>query len=83
MKKRLIFSIACLLFLACNDKKIAASEVPQPVVAAFNAKYPNASAVEWKTETEYDKKTYEAECKFNDKQIEAVFDTAGNFIKEE
>ena len=83
MKRSLIIPVTCLVLLACHEKKIAASDVPQAVVAAFNTKYPNASEVEWATEEEDGKKVYEAECKFNGKKIEADFDMDGKFIKEE
>ncbi len=84
--KKIIFYSAVLLFgvfSSCNEKKIAASEVPQLAMAAFNAKYQGATDVEWKTEKEDSKTIYEAEFKFNGKKIEAEFDANGTFIKEE
>jgi uncharacterized membrane protein YkoI len=84
--KKIIFYFAVVSFSilsSCNETKIAASEVPQPAVAAFNAKYQGATDVEWKTEKEDGKTIYEAEFKLNGKKIEAEFDANGNFIKEE
>ncbi len=86
MKKIIIYSAVILSFgilSSCSEKKIAASEVPQPAMAAFNTKYQGATDVEWKTEKEDGKTIYEAEFKFNGKKIEAEFDANGTFIKEE
>lgn len=84
--KKTIFYFAVVLFgilSSCNDKKIAATEVPQAAMAAFNTTYQGATDVEWKTEKEDNKIIYEAEFKLNGKKIEAEFDANGNFIKEE
>ncbi len=86
MKKIIIYSAVILslgIVSSCNEKKIAASEVPQPAMAAFNTKYPGAADVEWETEKEDGKTIYEAEFKFNEKKIEAEFDANGTFLKEE
>ena len=80
--KELFISFSILL-MACSEKKISASEVPASVTAAFNTKYPNATDVEWEQETKKAKVIYEAEFKFNGKEIEAEFDSTGNFIEEE
>ena len=83
--KKLIIPLTVLLFTACNEneKKISASDVPSSVQSAFNAKYPNASDVKWEQEKEKGKLIYEAEFKFNGKEIEAEFDSTGTFIEEE
>ena len=81
--KKIIIPLALLLFAACNEKKIAASDVPSPVQAAFNAKYPNSSDVKWEQEKEKGKIIYEADFKVNGKEIEAEFDSTGKFIEEE
>jgi hypothetical protein len=84
MKKILFYSIGVVFcIISCNEKKISASEVPQPAVAAFNEKYPGATDVQWETEKKGDKTIYEAEFKFNGKKIEAEFEAGGNFIQEE
>lgn len=60
--------ISALAFLlSCNEYTIAASEVPPAATAAFNAKYPGATNVEWITEKKEDKTIYEALFKFNGK----------------
>jgi uncharacterized membrane protein YkoI len=74
---------AFLIISSCNEKKIPASEVPQPALAAFNTKYPGATDVEWETEKKDDKVIYEAEFKLNGKKIEAEFGANGDFIREE
>ncbi len=83
--KKLLIPFAVLLFSACNEKekKISASEVPPAVLSAFNTKYPNSSDVKWEQEEEKGKLIYEADFKFNGKEIEAEFDPAGNFLEEE
>ncbi len=84
--KKIIFYSAVLSFgilSSCNDKKLSASQVPQPAMNAFTAKYPGATDVEWKTEKEDGKTIYEAAFKLNDKKIEAEFDGNGTFITEE
>lgn len=82
------FIIACIfsvtLLSSCNDGgKISSSEVPQAVVAAFNTKYPDATATEWKTEKSDGKLVYEASFKSGGKEIEAEFYENGTFNKED
>jgi uncharacterized membrane protein YkoI len=84
--KKIIFYSAVLslgILSSCDDKKLSASQVPQPAMNAFNAKYPGATNVEWKTEKEDGKTIYEAAFKLNAKKIEAEFDGNGSFITEE
>lgn len=76
-----IFAFA--LLSSCSDKKLAASDVPQPAMAAFNAKYPGATNIAWIKEKKGDKLIYEAQFKVNDKEIEAEFDADGNLIAED
>ena len=83
--RKLIIPFGVLLFSACNENenKISVSDVPPAVLSAFNAKYANASDVKWEQEKEKGKLIYEADFKFNGKEIEAEFDSAGNFLEEE
>ena len=61
MKKFFIASIIlCLMFSSCGDKKISTSDVPPAAVAAFTAKYPGATDVNWITESKDGKTLYEA-----------------------
>ena len=85
MKKLICYYILCgfAILSSCSEKKIAASEVPQPAMTSFNTKYPGATDVEWETEKKDDKTIYEAEFKLNGKKIEAEFEANGDFIKEE
>ena len=84
--KKLIYLLSLLTFLnfsSCKEKKMAASDVPQAVVNEFQAKYPNSSDIKWEEEKEDGKVLYQAEFKYNGKEMKAEFDAAGNFIKEE
>ncbi len=85
MKKTIFYSVVLLFVIlsSCDDKKLSASQVPQPAMNAFTAKYPGATDVEWKTEKEDGKTIYEAVFKLNDKKIKAEFDGNGTFITEE
>ena len=85
MKKISLFLLLSMFILSsCGDqKKINASDVPQPAVSAFATKYPGATNVQWVTEKKKDSTIYEAQFKMNDKKIEAEFDAAGNFLEEE
>ena len=86
MKKAIIylaiFAIA-FLFSCESEHEISASQVPQPVMSAFQAKYPNITADKWVQETEKGKTVYEAKFKNNNKEVEAEFDENGNFIEED
>lgn len=59
------------------------SEVPMAVKTAFSSKYPGASDVEWKKETEADKIKYEVEFKYQNKEWENEYDENGNLLKSE
>jgi len=70
--------------LACeNEQEISASQVPTPVMSAFQSKYPNITPDKWVKETEKGKTVYEAKFKNNNKDVEAEFDENGNFIEED
>src|SRR4051794_8740010 len=86
MKKRIIYSavfVMTALFSCENEHEIAASQVPQPVMSSFHAKYPNITPEKWVKETEKGKTVYEAKFKNNNKDVEAEFDENGNFIEED
>ena len=80
-----LLATASIVFTSCGggDSKLNESDVPQAVVQSFQAKYPTATDVKWKTETHNNKKVYEAEFKTDGKEVEAEFDEAGTFIREE
>jgi len=86
MKKTMIFLtvFAVTVLLSCeNEQEVSASEVPQPVISAFQAKYPNITPEKWVKEKEKGKMVYEAKFKNNNKEVEADFDPKGNLIEEE
>jgi hypothetical protein len=86
MKKLiLLFASASIIIglSACGDKKKEAVAVPEAVITAFNAKYPNVPDVKWEKESKDGKDIYEGDFKRDGKKVEAEFDDAGNFIKEE
>ncbi|GAC1491217.1 MAG: hypothetical protein NVS1B13_21150 [Flavisolibacter sp.] len=85
MKKIIFYSLSIVIsyLSSCKEKTISETQVPQPTLAAFHAKYPGATDVEWKTETEDNKQIYEAQCTVSGKRMDAHFDATGNFIKEE
>ena len=86
MKKTMIYLtvFAAIVLLSCeNEQEISASEVPHPVMTAFQAKYPNITPGKWVKEKEKGKMVYEAKFMRNDKKMEADFDENGNFIEEE
>jgi uncharacterized membrane protein YkoI len=77
-----VLVVTCIF--SCEDEhEISASQVPQPVMTAFQKKYPNITADKWVQEKEKGKPVYEAKFKNNNKDIEAEFDENGNFIEEE
>ena len=72
-----------IVLSSCSDKKLAASDVPQPAKTSFTNKYPGATNIEWIKEKKGDKTLYEAQFTLNNKKIEAEFDAEGNFIGED
>ncbi len=62
---------------------ISESEVPAAVMNSFNTKYPGATDVKWERETEDSRIVYEAEFKMSDNKMEAFWDEAGNFVRED
>ncbi len=66
-----------------KDDVVAESSVPAAVVAAFKAKYPTATNVEWETAKENDKPSYKAKWKNGDAKMKVEFGADGSFIKED
>lgn len=87
MKRNIVIItlIALNIFItSCSDSEnIPSSKIPQPVIAAFNAKYPDATGTEWKTEKSDGKLLYEAAFKLAGKSIEAEFYENGTFKQED
>ncbi len=78
-----VFAITVLVSCGEDEQEISSSEVPQPVMNAFQSKYPNITADKWVKESEKGKTVYEAKFKNNNKDVEAEFDEKGNFIEED
>lgn len=93
MKKVIIglsFVISGFFVQSCNERaetkmrgNIPEADVPASVKTSFSAKYPGATDVEWEKESENGKILYEAECKFNGKEVKVKFDANGNFVSQE
>ena len=86
MKKSIPYTAIAIMviLLSCeNEEEISASEVPQPVMSAFQSKYPDISPEKWEKENEKGKVIYEATFRNENKEVEAGFDENGNFIEEE
>lgn len=86
--KKLVFVGAIAFLASCGGSEkghgsIPESDVPAAVKTAFTAKYPGTAVEKWERESEDGKTLYEAEFKMNGKDMEAFWDEAGNFVKEE
>ena len=73
MKALTLSLFVALLIVACGDKDAAASQIPAPVKAAFQAAYPGATDVEW----EVDDNEYEVEFDMNGEEYEATYSATG------
>ncbi|MGC4023595.1 MAG: hypothetical protein QM734_17385 [Cyclobacteriaceae bacterium] len=84
MKKinSIIMAMLLIAMVACSEKHLEASSVPQIVKEAFAKKYPQATDVEWIQEAG-GKVIYEAEFKLDGKEITAEFSESGEFLEEE
>jgi len=65
------------------EKEIAAKDLPKPVAAAFEKKYPKATVKKVEEVTKGDKISYELQITFGDKKLEVTFDATGKFLEEE
>ena len=84
MVAAMLFSISISIISCSNGtSKVNTSQVPPTVIAAFNAKYPDAAGTEWKTEKSDNKLLYEAAFKSGGKEIEAEFYENGTFKQED
>jgi hypothetical protein len=78
-----VFAITGLVSCGEDEHEISASAVPQPVMSAFQAKYPNVTPEKWIREKEKGKMVYEAKFTSNNKKMEADFDENGSLVEEE
>jgi len=61
-------------------RHISASQVPAPVMATFNNKFPTATNVQWEVEKEHGSKVYQATFTENGKRFKAQFAPDGTFL---
>jgi len=73
MKKIILLSIMFNLFFTVQAQKLAASEVPQAVIAAFRKSNPTVSNPEWKM----DKSNYQARYVFDKRQRLVTYSKTG------
>ena len=66
--------------LKSGGKHISASEVPTPVMATFNKKFPDATNVQWQIEKEDGSKVYQAQFTQSGKSFKAQFAPDGTFL---
>jgi hypothetical protein len=66
-----------------NEQEISATSVPEPVINAFKAKYPDVTPDKWVKEKEKGKIVYEAKFTKDNKKKEAEFDENGSLIEED
>ncbi len=80
--KKLTFIAALVLAVTMNScaQKSESKNVPEKVLSALNAKFPDAKKVEWEMETDSE---WEAEFKWNGKQYSANFSTEGEWHETE
>lgn len=73
-----------ILSVGCSSEfEIKETEVPKEVLAAFQAKYPAATAVEWVAEKEKGNFYFEAEWKENGKKMEVHITPDGSSVAED
>jgi len=63
-----------------DGKHIPVSQVPAAVLESFNARYPNATNVQWEREREDNGVQYKADFMIGNKRIEARFEKDGTFL---
>jgi len=64
-------------------KHIPASAVPAPVIASFNANFPNATNVKWEKEREHGQVQYQADFYQNGQRMRATFAADGTLLSVE
>lgn len=82
----LFLVIGVVVFGSCGHEDefdIKESEVPQNVVAALKAKYPNAQVQKWQAEKDDGKFVFEAEVKIGNEKKDIQITPDGSSVEEE
>lgn len=81
MKNLLLITMILIAFtLQSCGQKSNSKNVPDKVLTAFNAKFPDAKKIEWEMENDSE---WEAEFKWNGKEYSANFSTDGEWRETE
>ncbi|MCX6350809.1 MAG: PepSY-like domain-containing protein [Bacteroidetes bacterium] len=72
-----VLAITAIIAVSCSQKK---GDTPEAVTAAFNKKFADAKEVKWDKENEHE---YEAEFKWDGKDVSANFSDAGEWMETE
>tara|TARA_R110001592_G_scaffold162584_2_gene395988 strand:+ start:122049 stop:122519 length:471 start_codon:yes stop_codon:yes gene_type:complete len=81
MKNLMLITVLLVAFsMQSCAKKTDSKNVPDKVLSAFNAKFPDAKKVEWEMESDSE---WEAEFKWNGKEYSANFSTDGEWRETE
>lgn len=74
-----LFACSLSLFAGCSNNDHKGLVPDETIVKAFNAKYPNATKVEWENKADYKV----AEFQIGSTEMEAWFDNKGNWVMTE
>lgn len=81
MKNPMLITVLLVAFsMQSYAQKSDSKNVPEKVLSAFNAKFPDAKKVEWEMESDSE---WEAEFKWNGKEYSANFSTDGEWRETE
>jgi hypothetical protein len=81
MKNLMLITVLLVAFsMQSCAQKSDSKDVPEKVLSAFNAKFPDAKKVEWEMEKDTE---WEAEFKWNGKEYSANFSTDGEWRETE
>jgi uncharacterized membrane protein YkoI len=89
MKTQILITTAMAAFLIASgqanasEKEVNKDQVPQAVVEAFEASYPNVKEVEFEKKMIEGKAVYEVEYKKNGKEYEILYDSDGMILQKE
>ncbi|WP_421871035.1 PepSY-like domain-containing protein [Marinoscillum sp.] len=78
--KNLKYPVLLTIFVTMLSCAQSGDQVPEKVLSAFNAKFPDAKKVEWEME---DEQEWEAEFKMDGRDYSANFSVAGEWMETE